>query len=169
MVLMVAAGQFVCVTYSGFGAFNKLLGEQGLHVPSTSTLSTNLVTLPLFFFSCSRIPKDTKTPYLFFLLCAVLDTVSYVLNVLAYEYTTIANNDLMQTFGMFVAAFMSMCLFKFRYLSIHYLGMLLGLIGMLATVWPDLMNPNSSSSNNGLIGAMFAILATSCFSAEVVF
>ena len=84
MVVMIAAGQFVCITYSSFGAFNTLLNEKGLDIASTSTLAANLVTLPLFLFSCSRIPKGMKTPYLYFLLCSVLDTASYVCNVYAY-------------------------------------------------------------------------------------
>lgn len=138
---MIATGQLVCVTYSSFGAFNTLLNKKGLDIPSTSTLATNLVTVPLFLFSCSRIPM--KTPYLYFLLCSVLDTASYVCNVYAYQYTTITINNLMQTFGIIVTAFLSMCLFKFRYRWIHYIGMLIGLIGMAVAVWPDLMNPLS--------------------------
>ena len=81
---MVTAGQFVSVTYSGFGVFNTLIGREGLNIPSTSTLATNLIALPLFFFSCSRIPKGTKIPYMIFVICAILDTASNVFNVLAY-------------------------------------------------------------------------------------
>ena len=84
LIFIVAAGQFVCVTNSGFGVFNTLLGREGLDIPSTSTLATNLVALPIFLFSCSRIPKGTKPPYLYFLLCAVIDTISNILNVLVY-------------------------------------------------------------------------------------
>ena len=47
--------------------------------------------------------------------------------------------------------------------------MLIGLIGMVVTVWHDLTNPDSSSSEKNLLGVLFAILATSCFSVEVVF
>ena len=45
----------------------------------------------------------------------------------------------------------------------------MGLIGMRVTVWPDLINPDSSNSSDNLLGAMFAILATTCFGAEVVY
>ena len=62
--------------------------------------------------------------------------------MLAYQYTTIANNDLMQIFGIFVAAILSMIVFKLKYLWIHYLGMVLGVVGILTTVWTDLFSPD---------------------------
>ena len=74
----------------------------------------------------------------------------------------------MQTFGIFVSAFMSMCLFKLRYLNLHYLGMIIGVLGMLVAVWPDLMNPESNYKTRNLLGDLLAIFSAISYSVEVV-
>ena len=122
--------------------FNKILDDNGLSIPATTVFLTYLMFLSLGLCECGKMPREVKPHQFYLFLCALLDTASFTLNMFAYQYTTIANNDLMQVFGIFVAAFLSMIVLKLKYHGLHYLGMLLGAVGMLATVWNDLFNPD---------------------------
>ena len=56
----------------------------------------------------------------------------------AFQMTHLASVTLMAVVGIIFAAFLSMCLFKLRYLLIHYFAILICIVGVVTTIWSDL-------------------------------
>ena len=104
--------------------------------------------------SLSSCAKDsTPISNWMYALIGFLESLAIIFNQLAYQNTSIASNDLMTSFSVLAAAFLSIMLFRFRYQWTHYLGIVLTLFGLLLTSFSD----SNDGTNSTLKGDLFAV------------
>ena len=120
----------------------------------TTFLNSFLIYFFIFFMSLPSCVKDsTPISNWMYALIGFLESLAIIFNQLAYQNTSIASNDLMTSFSVLAAAFLSIMLFRFRYQWTHYLGIVLTLFGLLLTSFSD----SNDGTNSTLKGDLFAV------------
>ena len=137
IVTLIAFGQLNRIFNASVGAIDKLLASHHLLLSATTMILTYFIFMSFSCCSCGKMPPN-RPPFYFFCICGFLNTASFATNLLAYKFTTNTNAALMQLFGIIVAALFSQILFGVKYLALHYLGMLLAIVGLVVAVLPEL-------------------------------
>lgn len=83
-------------------------------------------------------PRNTESISLSdYLVPSISDSLCLVLNQLAYGSTSMASNDLMNTFSIVVTTGLSIWVLKLKYSWAHYSGIAFTLIGMVVVYISD--------------------------------
>ena len=86
--------------------------------------------------------------------------IGLVTALYAYQYTRLASIDLMSVFGITMATVLSILFLKLRYGWLHYLGLVLSLVGIVVTVWSDLYDKNGNLDFGSFWGDILAIFSS---------
>ena len=96
----------------------------------------NYFLLALFF--VNKHTHNQQIPKWKYLLLAIFDLSGFLNQMYAFQMTRLASVTLMAVVAIIFAALLSMCLFKLRYLPIHYFAILVCIAGVITTIWSDL-------------------------------
>lgn len=93
--------------------------------------------LVLIYAKCKKPRKTDDVRFVDYLVPTIFDSLCVILNQIAYSQTSMASNDLMNSFSIVVAAGLSYFMFRLKYRWAHYIGLAFTLIGMGVIYFSD--------------------------------
>ena len=141
--------------------FVTQLSSHNLNMPFFNSFLCTAVVLA--YAKSMKPQKNTKVHFIDYLVPTIFDSLCMILNQIAYSETSMASNDLMNSFSILVVTILSIIVFKLTYTYTHYLGIAFTLAGMGVIYYLD-------SKNGGLsVGDLFGLLSSTCQAFSVVF
>lgn len=139
-VVVLGLWQCAAALNVGSAVFSKLLARKGVATP---VLQMTLVfgTLAIVFsgklFSQRRNKRPSQVNRLWFLLCGLIELQANASAVKAYQFTSIVSVQLLDCVSIPVVLVISVFCFKTRFNRLHYFGIAISVIGMLALILTD--------------------------------
>ncbi|KAK3097805.1 hypothetical protein FSP39_013368 [Pinctada imbricata] len=150
----VLLGQFVSLLLCGTAVFSGLLSNNGIHIPTAQSF-LNYVLLCLTFtlvLACRQGDRNLKTclvqHWWKYLLIALADVEANYLVVKAYSYTTVTSVQLLDCFSIPVVLVLSVFILKVHYRLVHYVGVVVCVIGLGGLVATDLLSGNNKEDGD---------------------
>ena len=142
-------GQILSLIITGLGVFGTLFGDH-----TGKDVSTTLSAGAYFILSGTAGPcvaykegfvDKLKQHWWKFLIIGLSDFYSTYLRTLALRYTSVSSNSSVTTgwYTLFVII-LSLFMIKTRYKLIHYISVIISIIGIVVVVWQDLVNTKSA-------------------------
>eukprot|EP00041_Stephanoeca_diplocostata_P026459 m.714125 g.714125 ORF g.714125 m.714125 type:complete len:374 (+) comp22971_c1_seq81:448-1569(+) len=174
---LVFLGQFLSMLLCSTGVFTKLLILRGVDIPMTQNIP-NYVLLSLVYVPqlvqrgqfMSAVKGINSRWYLLPLLAAFDVEANYVI-VLAYQYTNFTSAQLLDGLATFFVLGLSWLLLGKRYSLLHYLGILVALVGMGGIIAADTLASDASdraAGSNPLLGDMLCVTAAALYACSNV-
>ena len=146
---VIVTGQITSLMMTGLGVFATSFGNH-----TGKDVSTTLSAGAYFMLSATAGPclayktgfvDKLKLYWWKFFIIASADFYSTYLQTLAFRYTSVSSNLLITTgfYTLFVIV-LSLFMIKTRYKLIHYISVIISVIGMVIVVWQDLGDDKSA-------------------------
>nr|XP_026696145.1 solute carrier family 35 member F1-like isoform X2 [Ciona intestinalis] len=96
-------------------------------------------------------------------LLALIDVEANYMVILAYQYTSLTSVQLLDIFVIPAAMFLSFFFLKVRYLPIHFIGLVIAIIGVVCMVVADVLLGKGGTSSNAALGDFLVLGGATCY------
>ena len=94
--------------------------------------------------------------------------IGFVTQIFAFRYTLLASVTLLNVVGIIVAALLSQCLFKLRYVLNHYVGIVICIAGVITTIWSDLIDERGNFNLGTFWRDLLAIISALSYAVSTI-
>ena len=142
-------GQTLSIIITGMGVFATLFGDHtGKEVSTTMSAGAYFILSatagPCVAYKAGFVDK-LKQHWWKFLIIGLSDFYSTYLRTLALRYTSMSSNFSVTTGSYtFFVIILSLFMIRTRYKLIHYISVIISIVGIVVVVWQDLVNPASA-------------------------
>ena len=144
-----------------------LVGDYRANIPCTQMLVTYgmlvCAYLPWLIYKKKFMMVIKTNRWLIYAVLTLLDFEGNYLIVKAFQYTTIVSVMLLDCFTLPMVMFLSFLFFNLRFSWLHYLGVLLCLIGIVVLILSDIIHQSIFSGNKPWLGDLLVVAATICY------
>ena len=144
-------GQITSLTLTGLGVFATLFGDHtGKDISTTLSAGAYFILSvtagPCVAYKAGFVDKLKQYWWKFFII-GLADFYSTYLQTLAFRYTSVSSNLLITTgiYTLFVII-LSLFMIRTRYKLIHYISVIISIIGMVIVVWQDLVDTKNAGT-----------------------
>ena len=144
-------GQITSLMLTGLGVFATIFGNHtGKDVSTTLSAGAYFILSatagPCVAYKAGFVDKLKQYWWKFFII-GLADFYSTYLQTLAFQYTSVPSNLLITTglYTLFVIV-LSLFMIKTRYKLIHYISVIISVVGMVIVVWQDLVNTKNAGT-----------------------
>ncbi|XP_074657554.1 solute carrier family 35 member F2-like [Tubulanus polymorphus] len=164
LVKAIGFGQVLSLLLCGTAVTSGLLQGYGVSIP-TSQNFVNYVLLAIVYtpmLACRRgdenlVPVLVERGWKYFIL-AIIDVEANYMVVKAYQYTTVTSVQLLDCFTIPVVLILSWLILKARYKLVHYLGVVICILGVGALVLADVLtHKHSDNASNMVLGDLLCL------------
>lgn len=181
--LTISYGQFISVLITGTGIFASLLASTKNNAMQPMFLASLNYFLLMVYFNGKRylsgtIFKQTKNPWYWYAVVALLDVEANVAVTTAYNYTSITSIMLLDCFSIPCTMALSWYFLNAQYSNYHVYGVLICIVGLGLTVYSDILQAQDNSDDNtdanttyahSLYGDMLCLLGSVMYSCSNVY
>lgn len=171
----ILCGQLLSVLICATSICSEYLTKQHVDTPVFQNLP-NYLCFTLVYTTTLFIKRDEndgqrllvkilKESWWKYLIIAVIDVEANYLIVKAYQYTSITSVQLLDCFVILVVMMLSCYFLKVRYVAVHYVGLVISLVGVVCMVVADLTlgSENGVKATNPALGDVLVLLAATCY------
>uniref|UniRef100_H2YA34 Solute carrier family 35 member F2 n=1 Tax=Ciona savignyi TaxID=51511 RepID=H2YA34_CIOSA len=165
-------GQILSLLICGMATTSEFLQQNQVSVPLMQSL-LNYVMLGVVYTTMLAFRKDEhgnnllletlKKHWWKYGLLAVVDVEANFMVILAYQYTSLTSVQLLDIFVIPAAMFLSFFFLKVRYVVLHYIGLIIAIIGVVCMVVADVLLGKGGTSSNAVLGDFLVLGGATCY------
>ncbi|KAG0242057.1 hypothetical protein B0O80DRAFT_500151 [Mortierella sp. GBAus27b] len=165
----------LCITASTVFTTQLAQGEEKVSVPTTQSF-LNYFILGVVYTSVTIYKQGFRgwveifrRRAIHYLLFAVVDVEGNYFVVKAYNYTSFLSAMLLDSWAVPCVVLLSVFFLKMRFQRLHYLGIVVGMVGMGFLIWSDVEAGRNFPGTDYVKGDLFCILGATLYAVSNVY
>lgn len=170
-VTILLLGQLLslCITATTIMTTELTQGNNPVNIPTTQSFLNYLVLgivytgITFYKEGFSGWLEIIRRRGLYYIVFAVIDVEGNYFVVKAYNYTSLLSAMLLDSWTIPCVVLLSVFVLRVRYLHLHYLGVVICLIGMGLLIWSDMLAGKNFPGSDYVKGDLFCILGATLY------